>query len=411
MNLRRPLGIALGLGMALWGGNPAQGVERLFGVVPQYSPRVLAEQWQPLLNRVNDTDNTELRFATAASVGVFEDRCLDGAYDYAYMSALTFMQTHRAQGYRLLVRQERPVVGVIVVGDRYSASGLAGLAGQAIAFPTRAAFGATLLTRAALDTRAVPYKPVYLGTHESVYRAVAQGQYPAGGGIAQTFDSQDAELRKRLRVLYRSAPVVAHVIAAHPRVPAAEAEQLRQTLIRLDSHDDAARQRGRFVAAGMEDMAPLQGLGLPSARGPRALTLHVPPRLQTTRTREQMLPLTRFIRQRLDVDVALVTYADAASYATALPGLPATAIAIVDSPPQRRRLESAGFRALVREQPVPGAGHSPPAIWLAGPAINSGLRAELTQLLLDYHVQAPGQAALAAGGVARLLAVDNPGGG
>ena len=123
---------------------------------------------------------------------------------------------------------------------------LAELGGKTLAFPSPRAFGATLLTRADLKRLNIPHDVSYLGTHESVYQAVAQGRHVAGGGVLRSFELLAAAQRRGLRILHTTAPVTAHVIAVHPRVPAPEAERVRQTLLKLHEQPVGAAQLGKL---------------------------------------------------------------------------------------------------------------------------------------------------------------------
>lgn len=64
----------------------AQDSERLFGIVPQYSPQQSAQQWLPLIDHIKDTIGIPLRFATASRVSAFEERVMAGEYDFLYLN-------------------------------------------------------------------------------------------------------------------------------------------------------------------------------------------------------------------------------------------------------------------------------------------------------------------------------------
>ncbi|MEK7697216.1 MAG: phosphate/phosphite/phosphonate ABC transporter substrate-binding protein, partial [Pseudomonadota bacterium] len=260
---------------------PEAVAERSFGVVPQLSPIVTAERWQPLLNEVSRQTSVSLRFATASGITRFEERVLHGEYDYVYVNLLLFQQALKSQGYRALVRDEKPLRGIIAVRHDGPKS-LNELAGKTLAFPAPRAFGATLLTRADLRRLAIPHDVSYLGTHESVYQSVAQGRHMAGGGVLHSFELLPAAQRQGLRILHTTAPVMAHVVAVHPRVPAPEAERVRQTLLKLHEQPVGAAQLGklgmrRFVAVVPADFESVRGHSFTPRI--RALAFHAIPRL------------------------------------------------------------------------------------------------------------------------------------
>lgn len=332
---------------------PEAGVERNFGVVPQLSPIVTAERWQPLLNEISRQTGGTLRFATATSVTKFEERVLHGEYDYVYLNSLLFQQTLKSQSYRALARDEKPLQGIVVVRHDGPKS-LDELIGKTLAFPSPRAFGATLLTRADLQRLNIRHDVGYLGTHESVYQSVAQGRHIAGGGVQRSFDLLPETQRRKLRVLHTTAPVPSHVIAAHTRVPSQETERVRQVLLHL--HEDpttaqalARLEMRRLVAVARTDFESLGRYHFITR--PRELALHVIPRLDAEATRQHMQPLAAYMKQRLDLEVGLKAYSDMATfektiYAAGTPSL------INANPLQALRLIKRGFEVVAQQIPV-----------------------------------------------------------
>lgn len=327
--------------------------ERSFGVVPQLSPIVTAGRWQPLLNEVSRQTSVSLRFATAPGITRFEERVLAGEYDFVYLNPLLFQEAQKSRGYRALVRDEQPLQGIIVV-RLDGPQALAELSGKTLAFPSPRAFGATLLTRADLKRLNIPHDVSYLGTHESVYQAVAQGRHVAGGGVLHSFELLPAAPRRGLRILHTTAPVMAHVIAVHPRVPASEAERVRQTLLTLHEQPAGAAQLGkfdmrRFVAVVPADFESVRGHRLMPRI--RALAFHAIPRLDAEATRQHMQPLATHMKQRLDLDVRLKTYADMAAFEKAIYADRAPAL-VNANPLQAIRLVKMGFDVIAQQLPV-----------------------------------------------------------
>lgn len=63
---------------------------------------------------------------------------------------------------------------------------------------------------------------------ESVYRAVAKGLFPAGGGEMRTFKSLDPEIRDQLKIIWQGEPLPPLAFAAHPRVGSEKTGQVAQ---------------------------------------------------------------------------------------------------------------------------------------------------------------------------------------
>lgn len=258
---RRAAGIRL-LGLTLaglagrLGAAQEAGAEPLrFGVVPQQSTRVLVERWTPLLQYLEQYLGVGLQFETARDIPTFEQRLLAGEYDLAYMNPYHYTVFHETTGYLPLVKESEPLRGIIVVPVESPLQSVEDLRGLTLAFPSPTAFAASVLPRTFLLRSGIPFEVSYVASHDSVYRAVAMGLHPAGGGVARTFRALEPALRERLRVLWTTPPLTPHAVAAHPRVDAALAERVRALLV-----DMAARPRGRDIleTLGFDRFEPAQ---------------------------------------------------------------------------------------------------------------------------------------------------------
>ena len=206
-----------------------------FGIVPQQSATELARTWTPVLNALQAKTSLNLRFATAPDIPTFERRLAAGEYDFAYMNPYHYTVFHQRRGYAVFAREkDRLLKGIVVVRKDAPYRDLAELKDQTLVFPAPAAFAATVLVRAALTRQGIAITPKYVASHDSVYLNVAQGLYPAGGGVTRTFENLDPALRDRLRILWTTQGYTPHAIAAHPRVPAAVVERVRDALLGLD---------------------------------------------------------------------------------------------------------------------------------------------------------------------------------
>lgn len=327
--------------------------ERQFGVVPQYSPSVSVQRWQPLLDHLSRQTGGEIRFITAPSVTTFEERVLAGHYDYVFLNPLLFQQARHKIDYRALARDEQALSGVLVV-RRDGPASLAELRGRIIAFPAPRALAATLMPRRDLQRAGVPHGVVYLGTHESVFRSVRQGEHVAGGGSRRTFELLPEAERAELRILHQTSPVVSHIFAVHPRVPPAEAERVRQALLKLHRHAQGDSLLGgvgmkRVVLAREEEFASLEGLRF--AQRPRRIDMHILPRLDPDATRRAMLPLATILKQKLEINVVLHVYPGMGEFDRTLRAVRGPAL-INANPLQAVRLIDARYEVIAQQLPA-----------------------------------------------------------
>ena len=224
------------------------------GVVPQQSASKLAAQWGPLLKLASERSGVDLVFKTASDIPMFEERCLAGEYDIAYMNPYHYTVFHE-HGYEALAkRANSKIKGILVKKRGSSLQTLGDLADAEIAFPAPLSFAAVLLTTAGLRANDVAFTPRYVDSHDSVYRAVALGRYPAGGGIRRTFEAVEPDVREQLEVLWETPGYTPHAFAVHQRVPQDVRDQVLEALTSLSDDEE-----GRAM------LEPLKILGIEAA--------------------------------------------------------------------------------------------------------------------------------------------------
>lgn len=200
---------------------PVEGVLSV-GVVPQQSASELAQSWIPLLKEVSAVTGCEFRFATAPTITEFEKRLARGDYAIAYMNPYHYVVFHQAAGYQAFAREkDRKLRGLLVARSDSPLSSVQQLEGREVVFPSPAAFAATVIPLAELKKGGVNVKPRFVASHDSVYLNVSRGLVPAGGGIERTLEAIDADVRDRLKVIWRSAEYPPHAFARLPGTPEA----------------------------------------------------------------------------------------------------------------------------------------------------------------------------------------------
>lgn len=190
-----------------------------FAVVPQQSAKQLAKLWTPVLQHIKETSGINLRFTTAKNIPEFEKRLAEGRYDFAYMNPYHFTVFNDKPGYNAVaVRKDQPIRGIIIVRKDSPISSLEELNNETLAFPSPAAFAASILPRGELKSSNVSFTPKYVSSHDSVYLSVAKGLFKAGGGVKRTFNNTPQNIKDQLKILWTTAPYTPHAIASHPRV-------------------------------------------------------------------------------------------------------------------------------------------------------------------------------------------------
>jgi phosphonate transport system substrate-binding protein len=210
-------------------------------VVPQFRAEEIHRDWTPVLERLRAATGASFSLRIAADIPAFEESVLAGAPDFAYMNPYHQVMARKAQGYIPLVRDSKPLTGILVVRKDDPIKSVRELDGKEVAFPAPNAFGASLWIRALLAEREkIRILPVYVKTHSNAFRYAATGKAAAAGGIGVTLVDEPEELRSTLRVLLETPGVAPHPLSAHPRVPEAVRRLVAETL--LGMAQDAAGQ-------------------------------------------------------------------------------------------------------------------------------------------------------------------------
>jgi phosphonate transport system substrate-binding protein len=203
-------------------------------VVPQFKAQQLQQEWRPLLDRIGAKLDARFEMRFYASIPDFESGFLKGETDFIFMNPYHAVMARKAQGYIPLLRDRKPLTGILVVAGSGPVRKISDLEGKKLAFPAPNAFGASLYMRAYLtEVAKIRFEPVFVKTHANVYRQVLLGDVAAGGGVNQTFNDLPEEMRAGLRILHETANAAPHPLAAHPRVPSEFRRALRQAFIGL----------------------------------------------------------------------------------------------------------------------------------------------------------------------------------
>ncbi len=270
---QRRLRLSLSVAVLAWfaGGSSAQVNSNVysFAVVPQYSAVEVFEDWSPLLARISKDTGLNLKLKLATSIPVFEAGFMKGEADFAYMNPYHAVMAHLSQGYIPLLRDVKPLSGVLLVRKDSAYKSVKDLADQTIAFPAPNAFGASLYMRALLTAQfGIKFEPKYVNTHSNVFRHVIRQEVAAGGSIATALNGEVPEVRDQLRTLYQTPEVASHPVVAHPRVPQAARKALAQAFFDL-TQDEAGRALLKGVrintpvaASYRSDYEPLQSLNV-----------------------------------------------------------------------------------------------------------------------------------------------------
>ena len=223
-----------------------------FGIVPQSNGSKLSKLWSPIIQYLEKNTEIDLRFATARNISTFEKRLNSGKYDIVYMNPYHYTLFHDTQGYNAFAKaKKKRLKGIMVVLKDSPYNSLKDLDNSELAFPSNA-FAANLVPRAVLSKSDLSFTSKYVSSHDSVYRNIARGRYPAGGGVMRTFKNTSPEYRNKLKILWKSDGYTPHAFAAHPRVPKSIVNKLQEALLQMENDPEGKALLKKIRLKGIE---------------------------------------------------------------------------------------------------------------------------------------------------------------
>lgn len=264
---RRSLLGALGLVASGLARAAGPGTRLRLAVVPQLTPVEMYRNWQPLVEFL-ERAGLPCELVIHPSIAVFEREFERGLADLIYLNPYHMVMARRAHGYQPLLRDQRPLEGLLLVQRDASVQRVEDLRGQRISFPAPNALGASLYIRAMLAHKGVDFEAHYASNHRNAIRQVLAGDSIATGVVRATYELEPPEVSQALRVLYSTPAIAPHPLAVHPRVSAAVRRTLVATLQMLARDPQqhtlikAVQMPAPVVADYARDYAPLNKLGL-----------------------------------------------------------------------------------------------------------------------------------------------------
>lgn len=226
----------------------------VFGIVPQQSASKLAQLWNPIFEEISRETGLNVQFATAPDIPTFEKRLALGEYDIAYMNPYHYVVFNKSGGYKALAKvKDKQLKGIIVVAKNSAFKTFDDLNNTTIAFPAPAAFAASIITQSDLAKRNVNFTAKYVSSHDSVYRTVVKGIYPAGGGVLRTLNTIPKEIRDQLTVLWTTKGYTPHAIATHPRVTEDDAQKIQLALTAMGNNAQGQKLLNRIKIKEFEN--------------------------------------------------------------------------------------------------------------------------------------------------------------
>ena len=250
MNRRRAF--LLGL-LLIAGGRPAASADKplVLGVFPSMTAKQTVEIYRPLASALEKHLRRSVVVYSARDFTTFVARTRQGEYDILLTAPHLAWLARQDTGYRPLLKYAQPVRGLLVVRSDSPFDEPDKLRGRTIAMADPIAL-AVLAIQAELAAhglkRGIDYRTSDSGTHTNAVLQVINGRVDAAVLGLHPYNLTPPELRQQLRVLAESPPLSSLMYLTHPRLREAEAQAVRNALLRFAATPEgqAFMQRGGY---------------------------------------------------------------------------------------------------------------------------------------------------------------------
>jgi phosphonate transport system substrate-binding protein len=242
----------------------------IFGVIPQMPAVEMHRLWTPFVERISKDAGVPIRVKFYDSMADFERECGNGVPDLIFSHPAMLAEWKASRGYMPLVRDTRPMSGVLFVKKDSKIQKPSDIVDGRIAFVGARNFCALLVTDALRKGEGIiRFDYDYAGSSRNVVKTVLLGKADAGASLDVALDQESPEVVAGLRPILKTQPMAPHPISAHPRVPEDVRRRITEAVLSLKGKADGDPLLARVKmpdpvrADYKRDYAALEGLGKP----------------------------------------------------------------------------------------------------------------------------------------------------
>ena len=213
----------------------------VFGVLNQQSPSLTAERWNPILTYVTQKTGVKLRLRMGPTVERTNEMMAQDEFDFVFTNH-NFRPEYERLGLKVIARWgSASAAAAIAVPADSTAHRLQDLADLRIAFPSPHAFLAYAVPLVQFRSIGVPVHEIFAGNQEGALAQLKARRVDAAA-VNYRFLTQYSEREGvSFRVVWASDPYPDLAVVAHPRLPAATVESVREALTGM-AGDAAAKE-------------------------------------------------------------------------------------------------------------------------------------------------------------------------
>ena len=206
--------------------------QRTISIVPQLAATKIYSNYKPILKALGEKMSICFKLTQAQSIPNFEANLKQSNYDYAFMNP--YHQVMNEKRYiPLITDNKRLLSGIIVTRKGGPIKNIDDINNRELLLPAPNAFAASLLIRAYLSERGIHYKPIYVETHQNVYRGVIVNNNTAGGGVNNTLLREPDNIKTELSIVFETPGFTAHALSASTSISRDERNEFQMEFLRL----------------------------------------------------------------------------------------------------------------------------------------------------------------------------------
>lgn len=206
----------------------------ILAIIPQAPPVRMHQRWTPFVERLSALLGTRVELKLYEVMEEFERDYAAGVPDLLFAHPTMAADAHVRQGFVPLVRDRKPISGLLLVRKDSPYRTLADLQGKRVAFVGPHTFCRVVIKELLAGGLAdLTYQEQYAGSTRNVLKAVALGKADAGASLDVAVSAEPAELREELRTLAATRGLAPHPLSAHPRLPAAQRDRIQAAVLSM----------------------------------------------------------------------------------------------------------------------------------------------------------------------------------
>lgn len=205
----------------------------VFGVFPHLAVARLEKIYAPMAADFGRVLERKVYFRTKPSFEKFMAELRKQTYDIVFVQPFDYVWAHE-YGYLPLARRSEPLNAQIMVSQDSPYNDLKDLKGAVLALPPAEAAVSHLTKLALMDAGIDPLHGVrlqYTKSHDSCLQRLLIGSVDACGTAARPVRYFQTHMKVNFRILGKSQTIPHALVAVHTRVPEAERERLRATIL------------------------------------------------------------------------------------------------------------------------------------------------------------------------------------